>query len=274
MTKFYPGLAIAGLCLAICLQAPKAFAELAKPKFVKDGILTVCTSPNFPPMTYMENPSATRPIGIDIEIADALGKLWQAETRYSTSDFAGLLTSLASGRCGIMISGYYVSEERTSYDMTGYLQTSAVIVTAGQNAEIRTPDDLSGKSVTIEAGTTIYEDVVNALNETFAKQGRPLVKLSSYPTQPDAAQQVLLGRADATLSDLVEGSVRAKQTGNKLKIAYAYPPEHIFAIYAVKDIDNAAAIKAGLKQLWKDGDLRKIAAKYGISEAAFAVVDR
>lgn len=270
MIRHFLGCAVTSLCL-FCANAS---AEVPVPSFVKDGKLVVCTSPGFPPMTYMASPSDTRPVGIDIEVADALGKLWNAETSYSTSEFAGLLTSMASGRCGLMISGYYVSEERASFDMAGYLQTSSVIVTAGGNSDIKAPDDLSGKAVVIEAGTTIYEDVVKALNEKFTQAGRPLAKLSSYPSQASAAEQVLLGRADANLSDVVEASMRQKQTDGRLKIAYVYPPEHVFAIYTVKDAGNAAAVKAGLKQLWQDGTLAAIAAKYGFDKEAFSVANR
>lgn len=264
---------IAGIC-SIVIGASPAGAGEPVPSFVKDGKLVACTSPSFPPMTYMETPSDARPAGIDIEIANALGKLWKAETSYSTSDFGGLLGSLASGRCGLMISGFYVSEERTAFDMTGYLQTSSVIVTAGDNAQIKKPEDLSGKSVTIEAGTSIYENLVKALNAKLTTEGRPLIKLSSYPSQAAAAEQVLLGRADANISDVVEASVRQKQTGGKLKIAYTYPPEHVFAISTVKNPADAAIVRAGLKQLRKDGTLARIAEKYGVSEEAFAVIDQ
>lgn len=274
MSRNFMGWAVAGLCLFVG-QATDVLADMPVPGFVKEGRLTVCTNPGTPPMTYMEEAASDRPIGIDVEIADALGRLWKAETSYSTSAFSGLLTSLASGRCGMMISGYYLKAERgVAFDMSGYLETSAVIVTAGSNADIKAPEDLSGKAVVIEAGTTIYEDVVKALNVKFTEAGRPLATLSSYPTQTAASEQVLLGRADANVSDVVEASMRAKQTDGKLKIAYAYPPQHVFAIYTVKNPENAAAVRAGLKQLRKDGTLARIAAKYGLSEEAFAVVDK
>lgn len=261
---------VAGLCFVV-FQPTCANAEAHVPGFVRDGKLVVCTNPGNPPMTYMASGSDTRPAGIDIEIADALGKLWNAETSYSTSEFAGLLTSLASGRCGMMISSYYASKdrvERNNFDMAGYLRTSTVIVTDGKNTQIKTPDDLSGKSVTIEAGTTIYENIVEKLNAKFAEQGRAPARLSSYPSQSAAAEQVLLGRADANLSDLIETSMREKQTGGKVKIAYAFPPEHIFAIYIVKNADNLLAVREGLRQLLKDGTFAKIAAKYGLDEIA------
>lgn len=208
-------LVIIGLYLAA--SAATVNAEETKPTFLRDGKLIACTNPGFPPMEFMADASADRPSGIDIEIANALGKLWNVETTYSISDFNGLLTSLATGRCGIMISGYYIAEERP-FDQIGYMETSSVIVTSGTNSDIKTPEDLSGKSVTIEVGTTIYADIVKDLNAKFASQGRPLVKLSSYPSQASAAEQVLLGRADANLSDVVEASVRTKQTGGRLSV--------------------------------------------------------
>lgn len=223
-------------------------------------------------MTYLEDAASQRPIGLDIDITEALASLWSAEVTYSTSAFNGLLTSLASGRCGMMISAFYINPKRVTYDMAPYLQTSAVIATAG--VSVRTPDDLSGKAVVIEAGTVLYEDMIKALNEKFVAEGKPPAKLSAYPTQAAAAEQVLLGRADATVTDVVEASMRAQQTQGRLKIAYKYPPMYDYGIYINKDAANFAALKAGLRELKRRGILDKIAENYGLDKAGFDVVDR
>lgn len=269
---------IISTAVAITLSAgSNAFADVPTPSFAKDGKLVVCTSPANPPMTYMEADAApdARPVGMDIEISDALGKLWNAETSYSASAFAGLLTSLASGRCGMLIGALYMNPKReANFDMSVYFPASTVIVAAGENSDIKSPDDLSGKSVTIEAGTALYEDAVNKLNAKFAEQGRPLAKLSSYPSQAAAAEQVILGRADANISDLIEATMREKQTEGKVKVAYAYPSDNVFAIYTAKNADNAAAVRAGLKQLCKEGFFAKMASKYNLKEEGFSVVEK
>ncbi|MGE4252733.1 MAG: transporter substrate-binding domain-containing protein [Parvibaculaceae bacterium] len=257
--------------LVALLSAPAAWAEAAKPSFGAAGKLSICTTAGFPPMTYLENPSDQRPVGIDIDIADALGKLWSAEIKFSTSGFDGLLPSLASGRCDLVISGIYLNDKRReSYDGVPYLKSSVAIVTLATNEEIKVPEDLSGKRLALEAGTT-YAEVPPVLNAKLEKEGRKPVAFSTYESQVAAAQQVMIGRADATLTEVSEASVRIKQTGGQLKIAYTYPPEGIYGIYIRKNPDDLKILRAAMKQLEQSGVIGGIAKKYNMPSADFAV---
>ena len=57
---------------ALALAASGAEAQ-TRPSFVADGSLDVCTTAGFAPMTYKRNPGDERPVGFDVELADALG---------------------------------------------------------------------------------------------------------------------------------------------------------------------------------------------------------
>lgn len=256
---------------ALLLSVSALSAEEAKPSFAAQGKLNVCTTAGFPPLTYLENPADQRPVGIDIDIADALGKLWSAEVKFSTSGFDGLLPSLGSGRCDLVISGIYLNAKRREvYDGVPYLKSSAVIMTLASNDDIKAPEDLSGKSLALEAGTA-YADTPVALNVEFEKTGRKPVAFSTYESQVAAAQQVLIGRADATLTEVAEGSVRVKQTNGQLKIAYTYPPEGIYGVYIRKSTQDLAALRLAMKELKKSGVIDAVARKYNMPASDFAV---
>lgn len=257
---------------AVAMTYSTAAADTMKPSFVVDGKLNICTTAGFPPLTYLENPSDTRPVGIDIDIADALAKHWSAtEVKFSTSGFDGLLPSLASGRCDLVISGIYLNDKRReSYDGVPYLKSAAVIVTLATNTDINKPEDLSGKRMALEAGTA-YADTPQEMNEQFAKEGRAPVVANTYESQVAAAQQVLIGRADATLTEVAEASVRIKQTSNQLKIAYAYPPDGIYGIYIRKSPDDLKALRAAMKELRKSGRIEAVAKKFNMPVADFGV---
>lgn len=249
-----------------------AVADTAKPSFVAGGKLNVCTTAGFPPLTYLENPSDNRPIGVDIDITDALAKHWSVtEVKFSTSGFDGLLPSLASGRCDLVISGIYLNDKRReAYDGVPYLKSSSAIVTLATNTDIKAPEDLSGKSLALEAGTA-YANVPEELNKQFTKEGRDPVKASTYELQVAAAQQVLIGRADATLTEIAEASVRIKQSEGKLKVAYTYPPEGIYGIYIRKNPDDLKALREALKELHKSQAIEAVAKKYNLPIDDFAI---
>ncbi len=261
-------LAIAIISGCLCMSA----ANAATPEFVKDGDLNICTTAAFPPMTYNENSSAKSPIGIDIDIATELAKRWNATITYSVTEFSGLLPTLGSGRCDLIISGIYVTDKRREvYDAVKYMKSATVAVVGARNEDIRTPDDLSGKSLALEAGTYYREERVDPLNKSLAAAGKEPVKAEDYPTQQAAYQQVIVGRADATLTEEAEGAFRVAQSGDQLRISYTWPSDFSYGIYMRRDGNSIGDIRALLLELSKDGFFEKLAKKYGLDPSVFAV---
>lgn len=257
--------------LGATLVSQAVLAGADTPSFIRDGHLTVCTTAGFPPFTYMDKPTDTRPVGVDIDVADALAKLWGADITFTVSGFDGLLPSLQASRCSLVISGIYINEKRRqSYDGVPYLKSSTVIVTAATNDAIKTPDDLAGKSLALEAGTS-YADTPDEMNKKFKADGKAPVTFQTYESQVAATQQVMIGRADATLTEAAEAGVRAKQTGDKIKVVYTYPSEFQFGIYIQKSPQDLARLRSSLKTLKQQGTFGEIAKKYNFPESGFDV---
>ncbi|VVN68890.1 transporter substrate-binding domain-containing protein [Pseudomonas fluorescens] len=258
---FYGALLFSGL----------AMAEPAIPSFVQDGRLNVCTTGDFPPLTFIENAADQRPKGIDIDIIDAMAKQWGAQVRFLTSSFEGVLPSLQSGKCSLAISGIYINDERQKvYSAVPYLMTSPAIVTASTDTTIQKPEDLSGKSVSVEAGSSNLKLLVK-LNEQFIASNLPPISISSYPTQVASTQQVLGGRVNATITETAEAGVRIKQSQGHLKLAFAFPSEANYGIYFQKNPEDKQAVQEGLNKIKADGTLSTIAKKYNIAESDFDI---
>ncbi|TCW78765.1 hypothetical protein C5O80_31225 [Burkholderia sp. SRS-46] len=256
--------------IALAWSAP-ALAASDKPSFVHDGRIDVCTSGNFPPLTYVANATDSQPQGIDIDIADALAARWGATVRFLTSNFDGILPSLQSGRCALAISGMYVNEERLrTYAAVPYLLSAPAIVTDSGEKAIHGPADLSGQSVAMEAGSSSLL-ILQKLNAQFSVTGRPPIRISTYPTQVDATQQVLGGRVNATITETAEAGVRVKQSAGRLKLAYTFPAQEHYGIYLRKNHDDQVAIRNGLRDLKENGVLKRIALKYNLPESSFDI---
>jgi polar amino acid transport system substrate-binding protein len=248
-----------------------AMAEPGIPSFVQSGRLNVCTTGDFPPLTFIENASDDRPKGIDIDIIEAVAKQWGAKVKFLTSSFDGILPSLQSGKCSLAISGIYINDERQKvYSAVPYLITSPAIVTTGTDTTIQKSEDLSGKSVSVEAGSSNLK-LLNKLNEQFISSNLPPMSISSYPTQVASTQQVLGGRVDATITETAEAGVRIKQSQGNLKIAFAFPSEAHYGIYLQKNSEDKQAVQDGLNKIKADGTLSKIAKKYNIAESDFDI---
>jgi polar amino acid transport system substrate-binding protein len=119
----------------------------------------------------------------------------------------------------------------------------------------------------VQAGTK-YEEYLKALNEQFKSAGRAEFTLQSYPGDTDAIGQLLIGRADAVLTQDTSGAYQKKQHPGKLAIPYLFPETDSFGIYYRKgETKLGTALRAAIKTLKKNGTLKKIAAKHQIPVA-------
>jgi polar amino acid transport system substrate-binding protein len=248
-----------GLTALIAALALVASAGAASP--VK-GSFKYCSDPTFPPMEVTT--TSGKPVGFDIDMANAIGKLWKVKAKFVKTGFTGLLPALASKRCNMVISGIFVTPDRVrQFPAVTYMRSHrALVVAAGNPKGIKGPNDLSGKSVAVQAGTK-YEEFLKALNDQFKSAGRAQMDLHSYPGDTDAVGQILVGRADVVLTQDTSGAYQKKQHPGKLAIAYLFPESDAFGIYYRKsDTKLGAGLKSAIKTLKKNGTLRKIAAKH------------
>ena len=252
---------VALFLLAAVLVA--AGAAGAGPSPVK-GSFKYCDDPTFPPME--SKTTSGKPVGFDIDMANAIGKLWKVKAKFVSTAFPGLLPALAAKKCDVVISGIFITPARTAqFPAVPYMQTHRALVVQGGNPKhIKSPDDLSGKNVAVQTGTQ-YEVYLKSLNDQFKAAGKAQMNLSGYPGDTDAVAQVLLGRADAVLTQDTEGGYQKRQHPGQLAIAYLFPEKDTFGIYYRKsDTKLGKALKSAIATLKKNGTFKKLAAKQQI----------
>jgi polar amino acid transport system substrate-binding protein len=228
------------------------------------GSFKYCSDPTFPPME--SKTPAGKATGFDIDMANAVAKYWKVKATFVETAFPGLLPALASKRCNMVISGIFVTPDRLKqFPAVTYMKTHrALVVAAGNPKRIKGPNDLSGKNVAVQAGTK-YEEFLKSLNDEFKSSGRTQMNLQSYPGDTDAVGQILVGRADAVLTQDTSGAYQKKQHPGKLALAYLFPETDSFGIYyRPSDKKLGTALRGAIKALKKKGTLKKIAAKHQI----------
>ena len=233
--------------------------------FGDDGVLTNCVDPSFPPMEYFESQDAQEPIGFDIDLVNAIGERLGVEVTHIPTDFTGLLPALDAGRCDVVASGIYLTAERLeTFDAQPYYDTSIVLLTPADNTDITSPESLAGKTVAVQAGTN-YVQILNDLNTRLEAEGQPLMTIQSYPDQTDAIQQLVVGRADATITQDTEAAFRETAQPGQFKIAYAYPDSQTFGIYFRQGSEDLAATLASTVEAMRDdGTLAAIAENWNL----------
>ena len=251
------------ILLLALLAALAAFGTVAGAAPIK-GSLKFCSDPTFPPMEYKT--AAGKAVGFDIDLANAIAKNWKVKAKFVETGFPGLLPGLAAKRCTVVISGIFITPDRLAqFPAVAYMKTHRALVVQASNPKgIKGPNDLSGKTVAVQAGTK-YEEYLKALNEQFKSSGKAQFTLQSYPGDTDAVGQLVVGRADAVLTQDTSGAFQKKKNPGKLAIAYLFPETDSFGIYYRKgETKLGTALKTAIKTFKKNGTLKKIAAKHQI----------
>jgi polar amino acid transport system substrate-binding protein len=218
-----------------------------------------CTDPTFPPMEYAL--TSGKIVGFDVDMAAALAKTWGDTASPVKTAFPGLIPALNAKKCDAVLSGIFVTPDRKKQaGVVSYMRTHRVlIVKAGNPKNIHSPNQLKGLVVAVQAGTK-YEEYLKALK---AKIG---FTLQSYPGDNDAVAQVLLGRADAVLTQDTSYAYQAKQHPGKIAVAFTFAASDAFGIYYRKADASGVGqqLADGIAQLKSNGTLAKIATKYKI----------
>jgi len=249
------------LSVTLALGAPAAEAQ-TRPSFVADGRLDICTTAGFAPMTYKRNPADERPVGFDIEMAEALGARWGVPVRFVIAEFPGLLPGLAAQRCDLVISGIFITDQRRqAFDGVPYVQTTTVLLSARNNTTINSPDNLAGQTVAIEAGT-VYERMANSLNEEFQRSGRRPMTIQTYSRFEEIMQQVMIGRAVATLTQDTQAAFQESVLPGRFRVAFEYPQPNRFGIYLRRSPEDLLAVREALGALRAAGTLAAIAERH------------
>lgn len=259
---------LAGTMLAALLGAGNGLAAEQKPDFVSGGVLKICTSGEFPPMEYYENPGDKDLIGFEIDVMDAIAKQWGAKAEYVVGDFKGLLPSLDSKRCDLVASGILITPARLEkYDGIPYFSSHIVMVTAASDTETKVPADVSGKVMAIEAGTS-YEKMVADLNAELEAGGKAPIQAQTYPSASGVIEQILVGRATATITQDTTAAYRMLQVPGRLSIPYTYEQSENYGIYLRKSDGDRQMLKEAIEALQASGEMKALLQKWNLPETA------
>lgn len=165
-------------------------------QLMKPGTLTVCISKNaYPPMYWKEGGKLQ---GFDIDSLHAIAEVMGLELSFSSMAFDGLMPGLMSGRCDLLRSGLYISEERTQVaDAVPYLKTGpALLVREDDVDKITSAKDFAGKTVAVQASSA-NKPAMERLSDQLVSQGYEPIKLANYPEMPETVGAVRNYKANA-----------------------------------------------------------------------------
>ena len=226
-------------------------AAAAEPTTVEAGKLTMATNATFPP--YEMTTDSGEIEGIDVDTAKAIAEKLGLELQIDDMDFDAALLSVQQGKADIVMAGVTVTDERKAVmDFSDSYATGIQSIIVPNDSEIASPDDLAGKKIGTQRGTTGYI----YCSDDFGDDA-----VVAYDSGLTAVQALNNGQVDAVVIDNAPATeyVAANPGLKVLDTSYA---EEDYAIGMAKGSALEDAINKALEELKADGTLQAIVDKY------------
>jgi polar amino acid transport system substrate-binding protein len=235
------------------------------------GLLAGCAAPATAAKTFviasdaswppMESVDASKNIvGFDIDLINAIAKDQKFQVEIKNTAWDGIFAGLEGGAYDAILSSVTITDDRKkTYDFSDpYFDANQAVVTRTEDNTIKSEQDLVGKTVGTQIGTTGAIYVGDKIKEATLKQ---------YDT-PDLAMMDLLNKnIDAVIVDTpvaANYALQAEQFKGKLKMAAQIVTDERYGLTVQKGDPKKflALFNAGLKNLKANGEYDKIYQKW------------
>ena len=212
----------------------------------------MATNATFPPYEMTTDVGTIE--GIDVDTAQAIAEKLGLELQIDDMDFDAALLSVQQGKADIAMAGITVTDERMAVmSFSDSYATGIQSVIVPEGSDIASVDDLAGKKIGTQRGTTGYL----YCSDDFGDDA-----VVAYDSGLTAVQALNNGQVDAVVIDN-EPAKAYVESNPGLKILDTSYAEEDYAIGMNKG--NTAlleAVNAALEELKADGTLQAIVDKY------------
>lgn len=213
--------------------------------------LTVGSDIPYPPF---EQGKAGNYTGFDVELMEAIAEKIGRKAEFQDTSFETIFRDVAQGKFEAVISAATITEERekaVDFSNPYYLSEQAVLVKEGSS--IKSLEDLEGKTVAAQQGTTGLE---------LAKEELGGSEIRPYPEGPDAVNALKSGTVEGVIIDAPVAQNAVEKSGG-VEIAEKVPTEEEYGIAVAQGEEELLEeINEGLEEVEEDGTYKTIYEKW------------
>jgi polar amino acid transport system substrate-binding protein len=158
-------------------------------------VLRIGTDASYAPMSSF-GPDGRTIIGVEPDLAADLGRVLGVDVRFVNTEFTKLLPDVAHGDLDLAMSAITDTPQRA--ELVDFGAGTAIVVQRGNPSGVTDIQDLCGKAVAVEKGTT----QVDLLRRAQKNCSVDRIEVRTYATNSDALVQLRTGRVVAVLNDL------------------------------------------------------------------------
>lgn len=254
---------ILSLLLSICLVFSLAACGAADNNSsdanvdADSDVLVMGTNAAFPPYEFVDDNNNI--VGIDAEIAAAVAEKLGKELQIKDMEFDSLLTAVQSGAIDFALAGMTVNEERKlTVDFSDTYATGVQVVIVSEDSKIATIDDLDGKMIGVQAGTTGDIYCTDDYGQEHVKQ---------YNNGALAVAALKNGQVDCVVIDNEPAKNYVKANEGLKILDTEYAVEDYAAAISKENKQLQEDFNKALKELKDEGKIAEIIEKYIPAEA-------
>lgn len=206
---------------------------------VASGTLTVCSDVPYPPFEDFDESSESGFTGFDIDVVQSIADGLDLTLAVKDSSFDALQSgqALNANQCDIAASAMTITEERkAAIDFSDGYYDSEQSLLVPEGSDIASIDDLDGKKVGVQQGTT---------GKTYTEENASGADIISFPSDAEMFQAIKAGQVDALLQDLPVNLDHQKDGG--FTVVETYKTDEQYGLAMKKG--NTALVDAVNEQL-------------------------
>ncbi len=217
----------------------------------KDGKILIATEGQFAPFNFFQG---SKLVGFEVDIAEALAAKMGVKAEWKALSFDALLAGLRQDRWDMVIASHGITEERAkavTFASPHYCSGGMIV---SKDGVIKTAADLTGKVVSVQLGTTYFENV---------KKVAAVKEVKTFPQDSDARGALASGRVDAWVTDrFVAKQALDANPGIAMKMGDFLFVERIAPAVAKGNAGLAAELGKALAAIQADGTYAAISKKW------------
>lgn len=249
--------ATASLVLAGCASGTDAGAEPSSGgddySLVEAGTLTICSDVPYPPFEVEDTSTDSGYSGFDIDLLGAIAEKLDLTISVQDVGFDALQSgvTLTTGQCDVGASAMTITDERkANIDFSDPYYDSLQSLLVRADSDIKSIDDLDGKNVGVQQGTT---------GETYATDNATGAQLVQYPSDGELWPAMQAGQIDAILQDQPV-NLEHEKADSAYTIIETYDTEESYGFAFAKGEKDALvdAVNTALQELRDSGEYQTI----------------
>jgi len=251
--------------VAIAFVLPAAHAQTAR---AKGAPITAAIVSNYPPLEF-KDPATAKLTGFDVDLGEALAAKLGTTIKWEETSFDQMLSSLATGRVDIILSGMTdLPTRRDAVKFIDYLKTGPQFyVMKERAAEFGGMAALCGKKVGASRRTSFPTEIAAWSDANCVKAGKPPIAVTGTDGSADARTQLRQGRLDAA----VQGGetlpyIMGQEANTYVTVGKPFAFQYVGLAVTRKNDALVAELSDAMSKLIADGTYAKIAAKWGLQD--------